>query len=122
MPVYITQFRELSVKDAEKVLKLLLEVPHFHYLPQISDIWLLYDECDNYVAWMWVTKWTETVHAIRMIDTFVRGKEYASIMIAEYEQEHHITLKPHDVIPSAQDYWIRHDFPIDTWLNGTSHV
>lgn len=84
--ITVSQFRDLQPTRARDVLNSLLSIPHFHYLPEISDIWLLFDG-EALVAWMWLTKWKDNVWAIRMIDTLVRGHNYAQRLIGEVEYQ-----------------------------------
>jgi hypothetical protein len=121
----LKQFRELSVSVAFIVMNKLCSVPHFHYLPEISDIWILFhkNEC---VAWMWETKWDDTKHAIRMIDTFQKGHNYAQKLICMWEvnastEQKEKSLFPLNVVPSARNYWLRY-FEEDTWLNSPDSV
>lgn len=68
---------------ARRYLDQLLEVPYFHYLTHLSDIWLLLED-ETLLSWMWILPvdgGPEGLYGIQMIDTFVRGKNYAQRLI-----------------------------------------
>ena len=117
------QFRNLPVGLARRVLHELLEVPHFHYIREISDLWLLFDDqgaSDQWplLAWAWITPWTDEILAIRMIDVPEkhRGHDYALQLITEVGELTGKELLPHGVIHSARNYWLKMGWPEECWL------
>ena len=103
--IYAAQVRDLLTDQAREVITTLMEIPHFHYYPQLSDIWCLFDD-GKFVAWMWLVPAEGRFHNIRMIDTLIRGKGYAERLMTEVSVDNQAwDLRPVDIVPSAVDYW-----------------
>ena len=126
--IHAVQFRDLcDTRLARKILNELLAIEYFHYIRELSDIWLLVgfdfreSEKSILLAWAWITPWhtaPEGSLAIRMIDVpeAQRGNNYARKLIAKAEEMLECDQFPEGVIPSARDFWLKAGYDEELWL------
>ena len=106
--IYATQLKDIApwkTDVAREVVHTLINIPHFHYYAELSDIWCLFDD-EKFVAWMWLVPSDGPHYDIKMIDTLVRGKGYAEKLLVEVMLGHPTWhLRPVDIVPEAIGYW-----------------
>lgn len=112
--IYATQIKDILLTEkAREVVHTLINIPHFHYYQELSEIWCLFDD-GKFVAWMWLVPSDGPYYNIRMIDTIVRGKGYAERLISEVSIDNPTwALRPVEIVPGARGYWKKLGYEVD---------